>query len=107
MSDEQGEALFEEDELPPAKFMFMRWWQPDGGERRPKWMSFPCPGKQTPSGGRCMVPIFPQKNGNGASWQWNGDQEKPTLTPSINCYGCWHGFITNGEITPDVDGRTS
>jgi hypothetical protein len=41
-------------------------------------------------------------------WQWNGDVNKPTITPSINCIkekdgkptgGCgWHGFITNGII---------
>lgn len=39
-------------------------------------------------------------------WQWNGNLEKPTITPSINCIaekdgkptgGCgWHGFIDNG-----------
>lgn len=36
-------------------------------------------------------------------WGFNGDREKPTLTPSINCQGpsgCgWHGFIINGEMT--------
>ena len=106
MSDgdiEAGEALFEEDELPPAKFMFMR-----DGPNGPRWMSFPCPGqrRKNESNARCMVPLHPQKNSNGASWTWNGNREKPTLSPSINCHGCWHGFITDGEITPDVEGRT-
>ena len=33
-----------------------------------------------------------------ASWEWNGDRERPTFKPSINCSICgWHGFITNGE----------
>lgn len=34
-------------------------------------------------------------------WAWNGDRNKPTLTPSINCLqGCkWHGFITDGVFT--------
>lgn len=30
------------------------------------------------------------------SWTWNGDVEKPTLEPSIDCEKCWHGFITAG-----------
>ena len=42
-------------------------------------------------------------------WAWDGNEEKPTITPSINCIaekdgkptgGCgWHGFITGGELT--------
>ena len=41
-------------------------------------------------------------------WKWDGNVERPTLTPSINCVaekggkptgGCgWHGHITNGVI---------
>lgn len=41
-------------------------------------------------------------------WQWDGNIERPTITPSINCIaekngqptgGCgWHGFITGGVI---------
>ena len=32
------------------------------------------------------------------SWQWDGNLEKPTLHPSINCLdGCtWHGWVTSG-----------
>src|SRR4029079_11744671 len=31
-------------------------------------------------------------------WDWNGDQERPTLTPSIQrTSGCkWHGYLTDG-----------
>ena len=98
----RAEALFEEDDLPPARFMFM-----GQGPNGPKWFSFPCPGARgkASQNARCMVPLSPQQNSNGASWQWNGDRERPTLTPSINCHGCWHGFIRDGEITPDLDGR--
>lgn len=34
----------------------------------------------------------------GPCWQWNRDQEKPTVTPSIQKLdGCkWHGFLTDG-----------
>ena len=30
------------------------------------------------------------------TWTWNGDREKPTFSPSINCVQCSHGFIENG-----------
>lgn len=35
-------------------------------------------------------------------WHWDGNLEKPTLTPSVGCdKRCgWHGHITNGEILP-------
>lgn len=34
------------------------------------------------------------------SWKWNGDEGKPTLTPSIlKTSGCkWHGYLTEGEF---------
>lgn len=33
-------------------------------------------------------------------WTWNGNREKPTLTPSLNkTSGClWHGYLTDGEF---------
>ena len=37
-------------------------------------------------------------------WNWNGDKENPTLTPSILVRGengkpaRWHGFLTNGKL---------
>jgi hypothetical protein len=30
------------------------------------------------------------------SWEWNGDREKPNLTPSVHHVGHWHGFLTDG-----------
>lgn len=30
------------------------------------------------------------------TWQWDGNLEAPTLTPSINCRGCWHGYLRAG-----------
>lgn len=35
------------------------------------------------------------------SWQWNGDVEKPTLSPSIQKKNCnWHGYLTDGVFVP-------
>ena len=66
-----------------------------------------------PNGKRCAVllgPSFVPKATEDALnvWGWNGDHERPTLTPSVNCLsekngkptgGCgWHGFIIDGEF---------
>ncbi len=33
-------------------------------------------------------------------WKMTGEfPETITLQPSIDVPGCWHGFITNGEVT--------
>lgn len=30
-------------------------------------------------------------------WSWDGNEEQPTLTPSLNCGpDHWHGFLTAG-----------
>jgi hypothetical protein len=31
-------------------------------------------------------------------WFWNGDREAPTLEPSINVIGKWHGFLRAGKL---------
>lgn len=31
-------------------------------------------------------------------WLWNGNKECPTITPSINVVGRWHGFLTDGKL---------
>jgi hypothetical protein len=66
----------------------------------PKWLEFKCQ-RSTPLATRthCRIPLMPhQKLANGASWVWDGNRERPTITPSINCHECWHGFIRNGEF---------
>jgi hypothetical protein len=30
------------------------------------------------------------------SWEWDGNLEAPTLTPSVNHVGHWHGYLRNG-----------
>lgn len=37
-------------------------------------------------------------NTPGPRWVWNGNQDSPTLTPSIlRTVGCkWHGYLTDG-----------
>lgn len=54
-----------------------------------------------------MLPIDPVKGSNGAGWAWNGDLDKPTLSPSIlssgrdakgNTVTHWHGFVRDGVV---------
>lgn len=71
-------------------------------------MLFVCPNNR-----RCSVLIGPSPVGRAhpdglCIWGWDGNRDRPTLTPSINCLaekdgkptsGCgWHGFITNGVM---------
>lgn len=51
----------------------------------------------------CSVTINGEKNHNGAGWGWDGNLERPTITPSIRClYGpektrC-HMHLTGGQF---------
>lgn len=65
-------------------------------------------------GGPCYDTVFSKATGPANHmWAWNGNREKPTFTPSINCLthnpqnpqelyaGCgWHGHITDGIFNP-------
>lgn len=36
--------------------------------------------------------------GHPRVWGWDGNEDKPTLQPSIHCPGEWHGYLTEGEL---------
>lgn len=65
--------------------------------------SFACPLAKRRCGnliiaGRTDLKRDPQgKNGGVAQWGWDGNREAPTFTPSVNCGGCWHGYIERGR----------
>ncbi len=47
----------------------------------------------------CIIPVrLGPKQQN--AWQWDGNREKPTLTPSIWHHSTpdWHGWVTRGEM---------
>jgi hypothetical protein len=44
--------------------------------------------------------------GERRGWQVSGEPPHITVSPSINCEGVYHGFLTNGVIGNDVEGRT-
>jgi hypothetical protein len=43
---------------------------------------------------------------HGEGWDVSGEPPNLTVSPSINIVGHYHGYITNGVITDDCDGRT-
>lgn len=70
---------------------------PCPAEQRPVFFGFECP--KNP--GRMCTGLVLRDNPAGlkpekATWIWNGNREKPTFQPSINCMKCSHGFIENG-----------
>lgn len=52
------------------------------------------PGRQAPD---CLQ-IQQGPPGGERVWGWDGNKEKPTLTPSIHDVGYWHGFLTAGKL---------
>ena len=68
-----------------------------------------------PNGRRCGILLGPEPVPKSDPdrlyvWGWDGNYDRPTLHPSINCRavkddgspagGCgWHGYITAGEFT--------
>jgi hypothetical protein len=38
------------------------------------------------------------RDGSRPCWQWNGDTEKPTLSPSVNYVGSCHFHVREGRI---------
>ena len=56
---------------------------------------FQCPG--------CKCCHFVRVKGNGCTWEWNGDVNKPTVTPSLlvnrgNPTQICHSFVKDGQI---------
>lgn len=62
------------------------------GQRR-FW--FVCPGHCK---SLTAIALRPVVDGSNQSWELSGDLDAPTLQPSINHIGCWHGWLTNGEF---------
>lgn len=60
---------------------------------------FDCPRRP---GEKCNVLLKPWPIKDVSTWTWDGNEQTPTLSPSINCNGpggCgWHGFIKKGEV---------
>jgi len=89
-----------------AKVEFHRVLEPSREATEPgqeQAFSFQCPKHDRRCGdliiaGRTILKRDPQgQNGGIAQWDWNANREAPTFTPSVNCVGCWHGYIRAGR----------
>jgi len=54
-----------------------------------------------------MLPVNPVKGSNGHGWEWDGNLDKPTMSPSILSTGHdskgnqvthWHGYVRAGVV---------
>lgn len=43
-------------------------------------------------------PLIDPKINGGHSWEWDGNEQQPTLNPSVNCVGVWHGWVRAGRF---------
>lgn len=51
-----------------------------------------------------LLAIAPERLLNGATWRWDGNWDKPTLTPSINGgAGSWYGWVQAGVMVDAED----
>lgn len=53
-----------------------------------------------PNGGDGVINLRPviSPNEEHPSWEWDGNEDKPTLYPSVHQVGVWHGWFQNGRM---------
>ncbi|MFA5897919.1 MAG: DUF6527 family protein [Hyphomicrobium sp.] len=69
----------------PGAFEYFR-----DGDRYPAGMIYTCPC----GCGRIVSLDF--RPHSSPSWEWDGNREAPTLSPSVHHVGHWHGYLRNG-----------
>src|SRR5688500_12069211 len=69
----------------PGAFEFYK-----DGDRYPAGMIFNCP---CGCGARSALAFRPHA---APSWEWDGNWDAPTLSPSVHHVGHWHGWLRNG-----------
>lgn len=75
-------------DLPPGSASWTR-----GTDNKIAHLAFVCP---CGCGAIIVTPVSPGYS--NSHWHWNGNEERPTLLPSIlRTVGCrWHGYLTDG-----------
>ena len=71
----------------------------DQGDGRHLAVLLPSPTSAAPDN-YAYIRIRVAQGGNvsGVHWGWNGDEDKPTLTPSVHAHGHWHGWVRDGML---------
>ena len=76
-------------------YLFLRY--PISDDEWNKWYGFSR--EEAPEFNRGDVVSLPLSGDNTKPvWQWDGDRNFPTLTPSINVIGRWHGWLREGQL---------
>lgn len=81
-----------DDDLKPGQFAFGQ----EEGRGDVIWFSCPCG-----CGSLSCLPVGnkfkPERSSDQrATWEWDGNAEMPTLSPSIHHIGHWHGWLKQG-----------
>ncbi|AKU43413.1 hypothetical protein CPT_Sansa9 [Caulobacter phage Sansa] len=91
----------------PGEFM----WLSQSGHPEAGWvmLNFMCPCGCGREGGVTIDTPFTSKQGETPRWWWDGNEERPTLKPSIDwrlpdgqggTVSHWHGYLTEGIFAP-------
>lgn len=83
---------------------------PPGGCWDAHWMDHPQYKGPDGKAWACMMPCMIEwmvygPSSGGKPWDVQGTIPKITVSPSISISGLYHGWIKNGEISEDADGR--
>jgi len=65
----------------------------DTGDGR-AWIYLHLPGDSS----WCAIEVRKGTPGGPRVWGWDGDADRPTLTPSILHAGHWHGHLVKGKL---------
>ena len=78
------------------------------GTMKPWWIALPGPSYTIEGEEHKTLQYFAlgqRASGNPTGWVISGKPPNITITPSIDCVGRYHGFVRDGIITPDCEGR--
>ena len=76
----------------------------DGSGKRALVLALPVPEREEDAWGLPRLLRYSRwtidyKNLSGASWSWDGNEDQPTLSPSLHAVGEWHGWVRQGVLT--------
>lgn len=71
-------------------------WRRENGDVRGLFLGHP---SSSPGGWTLIhIPVRQGRNETGKHWGWDGNEEEPTLTPSLHTIGHWHGWVRKGRL---------
>lgn len=76
--------------LKPGEFL----WEDGYNEDGTRHLYIVLPGDESPT----AIRVVKGPPGGERVWGWDGNEDYPTLWPSIHWLGHWHGFLTAGRL---------